>query len=170
MQLVFTPIHQTGNTVIKPQAPRPHPLFRGYIRNKHKYCIMSVQNISQHFRLTCRLKGPFEADFQWFNLYLFLLSCLMPLFQWRRSSNSANYRHKLSSRGAWVVHTPPPPTEQSLMNPFSKSILTAACPQYQMLQTCWQSRWERNTDRIFMWWSIRLQRDKTTFPDRNNHF
>lgn len=107
MQLVFTPIHQTGNTVIKPQAPRPHPIFRRYIRNKHKYCIMSVQNISQHFRLTCRLKGPFEADFQWFNLYLFLLSCLMPLFQWRRSSNSANYRHKLSSRGAWVVHTPP---------------------------------------------------------------
>lgn len=43
------------------------------------------------------------------DLICICFSChvLMPLFQRRWSSNSANCRHNLSSRGAWVVHTPP---------------------------------------------------------------
>lgn len=55
-----------------------------------------------------------EADSQWFNLYLFLLSSRMPsprkdkLSLWRRGSNSACCRHNLSSGGtpAWSTHRP----------------------------------------------------------------
>lgn len=73
--------------------------------------MLTVQNISQHFRVTCCLKGAIGTRLILSDLICICFSCHLgcprkhELSLWRRNSNSAKCRHNLSSRGVRTVHT-----------------------------------------------------------------